>query len=258
MNLIQPIEEPKDGGASCADICFPHDPDINYLAITEDYKEQMASVKVTLDEALGIEKQTREQSASDVWQSERNRRITASNFGRIMLRKAAVTQKFIDSLLNKKAFTSASTSYGISNEKVARNMYRKKTGNHVHDCGLLINPNFPCIGATPDGKVCHEGQAGILEIKCPFSVRDMKIKDAVNSDKVRDFFLESVEGEICLKKNHNYWYQVQGQLLVSGAKFCDFVTYTRQDLNIIRVLPEKETMEEILSRMCNMYEKLFC
>lgn len=112
----------------------------------------------------------------------------------------------------------------------------------MHDCSLVINPNLTCIGATPHGKVCHEGQAGILEIKCSFSVRDMKIKNVWSSFKAFNFFLESVEDEVRLKRNHSHWYKIQGQLLVSGAKFCDLVTYTRQDMNIVRVLPHKETM----------------
>ena len=87
----------------------------------------------------------------------------------------------MSSVLKPKPFTSASTSYDISNEKVALNMYRKKTGNHVHDCGLLVNPLFPFLGATPDGKVCEEGESGILEIKCPFSIRDWNITNAVSN-----------------------------------------------------------------------------
>jgi len=44
------------------------------------------------------------------------------------LRKCSVTQKFIDSLLQKKTFTFAATSYGSANEKVATNLYRKILG----------------------------------------------------------------------------------------------------------------------------------
>ena len=111
----------------------------------------------------------------------------------------------------------------------------KKTGNHVHNCGLVVNPTFPCIAASPDGKVCENGITGLLEVKCPYSIRDMKINSALDINNQKDFHLHREGGSIVLKKKHLYWFQVQGQLLVTGAPFCDFVTYTRQDLVIERI-----------------------
>ena len=53
---------------------------------------------------------------------------------------------------------------------------------------------------------------------------------------------ETVGNQITLKRNHMHWFQVQGQLLVSGAKFCDFVTYTKQDLLIKRIETDEGVM----------------
>ena len=137
---------------------------------------------------MQLEKKTCDQASNDKWIEKRRRRITASNFGRIMLRKATVTQKFIDSLQLKKNFKSAATCYGTASEKVAINIYRKKTGNHVHNCGLVVNPKFPCIAASPDGKVCDNGVSGILEVKCPYSIRDMTISSALEQENRRKNF----------------------------------------------------------------------
>lgn len=162
--------------------------------------------------------------------------------------------KFLDSILQPTKFNSAATSYGTNSEKVAKNMYRKKTKNHVHDCGVLVNPKFPFIGASPDGKTCDNGQSGILEVKCPFSIRDWNISDAIDSyEKKESLFLEKCGDEIKLKETHQYWYQVQGQLLVSGARYCDFVTYTKQDLHIQRIEPNVDTMSCILDKLCDVY-----
>ncbi|WAR04069.1 hypothetical protein MAR_010627 [Mya arenaria] len=56
-----------------------------------------------------------------------------------------------------------------------------------------------------------------------------------------------------------YWYQVQGQLLVTGADFCDFVTYYWQETSVIRIFPDRCTMEDnsILSKMCLVFCKVF-
>lgn len=110
-----------------------------------------------------------------------------------MLQKAPITTKLNDSVQNPKKFTSAATGYGSANKRVARNKYRKQTKNHVHECGFIVNPKFPCIGATPDSKVCDNGQSGILEIKCPLSVHNGKIADAVNRHNPKpDFFLQMI------------------------------------------------------------------
>ena len=175
LPLLQPVEEPSASGIPCADIDFPFIPDIGSLNTVHKYREEFTSVNISQEEAVTLEKNTRDQADSDLWHIERRKRLTASNFGRIMLRKVAVNEKFVNSLLKDRKFTSAPTSYGKNNESVARNMYRKKTKNHVHECGLLINQAFPFIAATPDGKICENGQSGILEIKCPFSVRDKTI-----------------------------------------------------------------------------------
>ena len=132
-------------------------------------------------------------------------------------------------------------------------MYRKKTGNHVHDCGFLVNPKFPFISASPDGKICENGQSDILDVKSPFSLRDWKISEALESYEKRDsLFLETIGNQITLKRNHMHWFQVQGQLLVSGAKICDIVTYTKQDLLIERIDPDEGVMTQILERLSNV------
>ena len=182
------------------------------------------------------------------------KRITASNFGRLMLRKADVTDKFINSILEPKPFTAAATTYGTKSEKIAKNMYRKKTGNHVHDCGLLVNPKYTFIAASPDAKVCENGQSGILEVKSPFSIRDWNINQALESyEKEGSLFLENVGTNNRLKRNHLYWFQVQGQLLVSGAKYCDFVTYTKKDLLVERIVPDEAEMTNILKKLCDVF-----
>lgn len=104
--------------------------------------------------------------------------------------------------------------------------------------------------------VCKNGDAGLDEVKCPYSARDMTIAEAVNG--VKDFCLEKDDENIRLKKNtHNYFFQVQGQLLVTGAKFCDFVVYTKKDLFIERIVPDNATMIKILEKLCSFFVEHF-
>lgn len=152
-----------------------------------------------------------------------NQESQPSNFGHIMKRKKEFSPLFVKNTFDRGDFQSAPTSYGIANETIAKQMYLKQTGNHIHEIGLVINPAFPFLGATPDAVVCEKGNAGIIEIKCPYTVRDCKLSVAVSSR--RDFFLEESNNCLKLKRDNLHWFQVQGQLLVTGASFSDFVTY---------------------------------
>ncbi|CAG2225526.1 unnamed protein product [Mytilus edulis] len=151
---------------------------------------------ISYDEVRIIEEQTREQSQCEKWFKEREKRIIASNFHRIVKRKAAINDKFILSIMKPKPFTSKATSYGRNNELKARNLYVQTAGHHVHDCGFVVNRKYPFIGATPDAKICDNGETGIMEIKCPFSQRDNLITDAMQG---ADFCLEVSENGPRLK-----------------------------------------------------------
>lgn len=230
---------------NCGDIQFPKD-----SPFQPDPSLSTPGLSITIEDSRQLEEATRDQCSSELWFKERRKRLTASQFGLVMKRRT-ITDKFIETLINPKQFSSAATGYGASNEKKALRAYILKTGYHTHTCGLLVNPNFPFLGASPDGKVCSDGKCGLIEVKCPFSARDMTIKEACG---LKDFCLEDVDGHIKLKKCHNYMYQVQGQMLVSGAEFCDFVVFTKKELHIERVQFDQEFCQKLLTDLSAFYK----
>lgn len=198
-----------------------------------------------------VEKSTREQANCLNWHNLRKNRVTASNFGKIMYRKSEPTEKFIKNFCQPASFFSNATHYGKCNESKAKASYlQQNRGVHCHECGFVVNKNFAFLGATPDGVVCDEGKTGIMEIKCPYSARNMTVKDACTSDEIRDFFLEIDQNEtMCLKKSHSHYAQVQGQLMITGVEFCDFVVYTQSDLFVQRIFPDVIFMEHLLTKL---------
>ena len=98
------------------------------------------------------------------------------------------------------------TSCGKTNETNAIENYIQQTGNHVHDCGIIINPEFSFLGSSPDSKVCDHGITGLIEVKCPYTARDMSVFEATNA--VSDFCLElSKDDTLVPKHNHVFYYQ---------------------------------------------------
>ena len=80
------------------------------------------------------------------------------------------------------------------------NLYRETHLNVKFDeCGLFLDKDNPCIGASPDGIVtcsCHGKSC--LEVKCPLSITHTTPQDP----KSNLAYLSSIDGQLKLNKNH--------------------------------------------------------
>jgi YqaJ-like viral recombinase domain len=250
-----PVQPISSSTAACGSTSFPHS--VTAVSLPANYQPCNEQRTISLAEAVLLEQRTIKQNSCAEWHEERKFRITASVFCKIMKRKMPVTPHFLKNLFNTSSFVSAPTEYGKSNENSAKDQYiRAKPGVHVHDCGLVVNPSFNFLGASPDGKVCDNGVTGILEIKCPYNARNMTITDAVTTaaqDRKFNFCLSMRDEHLSLTPSHDYYYQVQGQLLVTGATFCDFVVYTKRDLHIERIIPDFAFQQTMLIKLANFY-----
>ena len=56
------------------------------------------------------------------------------------------------------------------------------------------------------------------------------------------------KGFFHVKKNHDYFFQIQGQLLVTEAEYCGFVVFTNVEMCVVRVWPGKVFMEDCLKK----------
>ncbi|PIK43254.1 hypothetical protein BSL78_19892 [Apostichopus japonicus] len=197
---------------------------------------------------------------------ERKLRLTASNFGKVNKRVKEPTESFFKAVFCSRNLGSIrSVSHGQANEKTARNVYAKECAKQiknfrVFESGLLVNPDMPHLGATPDGKVYDpsmEEWFGLLEIKCPLVQKELSLEEAVSS---KGFYLKKGHTNMySLMKNHphGYYDQVQGQLAISGLSGCDFVVYLSDshEMAVIRILFDEEYWNSLLSKLNNFYVK---
>jgi hypothetical protein len=100
-----------------------------------------------------------------------------------------------------------------------------------------VNPEFPFLGASPDGLIdCKCCGKGVCEVKCPYCVKHGTIEDiAERGDKCLQ---KTADGRITLKDDHAYFYQVQTQIFLCNAEYCDFVLWTNEGLHVERILPD--------------------
>jgi len=97
---------------------------------------------------------------------------------------------------------------------------------------------------------------GGLEVKCPFSKQNMSIEEACQDTK---FYLQYIDGKSILKRNHKYFFQVQGQMYVCQLKWVDFVVWFGADIISIERIPfEKEWWKnKVLPKLLYFYKRAF-
>lgn len=92
--------------------------------------------------------------------------------------------------------------WGNKYENEARELY-DMTHADVSEVGIILHDSRK-FGASPDGLI---GDDGMIEIKCPYN----------STNHVKTV----VSGEV--PKEH--WPQIQGNLLVNGREWCDFISF---------------------------------
>ena len=195
------------------------------------------------EQAQKLEEATRNLHQSKLWFKYRAGRVTASHL------KAAVhtdvtqpSQSLIKQICypESRGGTSEAQEWGLKNEKTARDTYcssvKKKHLNFtMSSSGLVVHPEHPHLGASPDGVVsCDCCGLGVLEIKCPFSCKNKSFTEASRNDP--QFCLTKCEdSSFELKKAHAYYYQVQTQMKLTGARYCDFVVWSPNEFVVLQI-----------------------
>lgn len=135
---------------------------------------------------------------------------SASNFDKIITADGKPSKqrtKYLYRLAGETITGIAEESYQNNNmirgqelEAEARQLYSLATGEEVKQVGFCLSDGYGC---SPDGLV---GEKGLLEIKCPTMA-------------IHIGYLLADTLPVGYKQ------QIQGQLLVTGREWCDFLSY---------------------------------
>ncbi|KAH8037706.1 hypothetical protein HPB51_015751 [Rhipicephalus microplus] len=207
-------------GASC------QKPDMSAAVLSANTERQLQDLQVDDSKRASIEEETRGQASSPEWHEQRRLRLTASNFYAVCTRKDSTPcDALVKRLLQPKGFTTAATEHGKQHESVALQLYATEKETVVQPCGLFIDLKHWFLAATPDGLV---GTDRIVEVKCP-----LKYKEHEPLEAARNFSEKKQrDGTPVLSRSHSYFYQVQGQLHITGRIICDFVVYTTKGIHV--------------------------
>ncbi|XP_075736623.1 uncharacterized protein LOC142776590 [Rhipicephalus microplus] len=204
-------------------------PDMPPEQYAEKERAVLASLQVNEKQQMEIEKATRGQADNPTWHFERNMRLTASNFYAVCQRREwTPCDTLVKTLLYKKNFTSAALEHGRQQERVALRLYEQEMETAVQPCGLFVYPEYGFLAASPDGSIASDGT---VEVKCPFTAKDMEPSEAAKKYNQRSQVHEPPK----LSCSHNYFYQVQGQLHITKRSFCHFVVCTSKGIHVQQI-----------------------
>ena len=190
--------------------------------------------------------------ANPDWLAMRANKFTGSDFYLFMslLKKGELTETAESKLYEKvlanfgdypENITSAAMERGTELESEARAEYIAETFNDVQEVGFVDYESLRA-GCSPDGVVF--GADGtidkIIEIKCP------GIKN----------YIKMAKGKIPMQ----YLVQMQYNMLITGAKSCDFVIYHPNMRLVIKNIKPDEQMQKdiqtVLEKLNPMYDEI--
>lgn len=64
-------------------------------------------------------------------------------------------------------------------------------------------------------------------------------------------------GKLELKKPHAYYWQIQGQMLITGMDWCDFVVSAEEDILIQRVYRDSDVLDTIKEKVDRFYFSVY-
>jgi putative phage-type endonuclease len=175
---------------------------------------------------------------SEAWYQARLGRFTASVFSNVMAGESTATYKDLITKITgeiltgeiEESYTSYDMERGIDLEPDAISEYESLFGN-IKQVGFIIPDEDDelnqWVGVSPDGM-----QDNIIqEFKCP------KLKTHLNY----------IKSDVL---PNTYKWQVQGQLMITGAEYCDFMSYyPKLKPFIIRVEPDNEMHKQLRDRL---------
>ena len=223
------------------------------------------AMKITNDEINNVAEATKQQSENPEWFKLKIGRITANNakqcytLHKTSLKKTdSCVKSIVSQIMHYESFIpTAALKYGLGMEIHAKEKYQSlHTKKHkefkLKTVGLVIFKDYSFIAASPDSVVnCKCCEEDLLEIKSPYNIRHEK-----PSVQNLDYLELSHDGKPQLKRNHEYYFQIQTQLGVTERTYCDFFVYTSHGYYLERIKFDKIFWDEILDVLVKFWKKV--
>ena len=193
--------------------------------------------------------ETRSQSENDKWHSLRTDRLTASKCKRVCSRKGDF-HTLCAQFTSDRVVQTKQMKYVLDHEPEAAENYAITFCRNVYAVGFVINPTACHLGCSPDRRVYDpdaDEPYGLLEIKCP------SVESVVDCKYIK----RTTDLSFKLNKNHAYYYQIMGQLGITGQMWCDFYVQAHSDFHCERITFDQIFYDEIKAKLDTFYFTYF-
>ena len=216
---------------------------------------------ITEEQIKEIARLTTGQRDNPLWHQYRKNRITGSLFGKALRTARNIKRRnepqlarhLTNDIFQEKTYGHfPAIQWGIDNEKNALERYEAETGYKVIETGLWLFPDGN-LAASPDGLVADRKDPtvhiGIVEVKCPYRLKNEK------PNEVRPWYyqLEYLDQNNKLRKSHDYYHQIQAQLVATKMDWCDFVVSSPYNLLIQRIYIDQQWKDQELVEISEFY-----
>ena len=166
------------------------------------------------------------------------------------MRKTTPVAKAVEGILYSSFRGNSATRNGLQQEHFTIEEYKlymaeKGSNVSVEPRGLIVNSQFPFLGASVDGWVTETigstTSVGVMECKNVLHRKPYNLYEAARKDG--SFCLNvDAQGKLSVKKSHVYYFQIQGQMAITNVKWCDFVVrcVDPHQLHVQRVFFDEE------------------
>lgn len=139
-------------------------------------------------------------------------RITSSRFREVChVRGETSADHLAERMFKGSGMQTMEMKRALAMEPVAVQEYCTLKNVNFFLCGFVVHPDTPWLGSSPDGIIFDPSvrpQFGLLEVKCP------NVPSYVDCP-----YLKIQNGELKLNRSHAYYWQVQGQILLTGCRW---------------------------------------
>ena len=205
-----------------------------------------------------IESCTSEQSDSKMWHELRKGRLTASNFCKICKAVDASNPSLLKTIFSEYGeITAPSLVWGKKKERTALQHYmRVCQKSHIQPNlshrGLRIHPSLNFIGCSIDGLFtckCHDSI--IIEVKCPFALRDEDPKDVC----LKKGCVIDEKGRIVVTEISEYYHQMQGQMGIYDIHHSNLIIYTKKGICVAYANFDPDFFQKMLSKLESFFKQ---
>ena len=98
---------------------------------------------------------------------------------------------------------------------------------------------------------CSSCGEGVLEIKRPFSKRNVDPTQVLDPD----FYSKHTDTGLQLCRIHDYYMQIQGQLVICKRKYCDFVCWTTLGMHIEQIENDPACFQRMVPKLQQFFIK---